>query len=54
MGFQKHETPVQKFLRKCKYIELRESGEICERARRFRDWTLNKVRMIASKIANPP
>lgn len=53
MSFQRHNTPIKKFIRKCKYQELREAGIESRKAAIFRDWTLNKVRLIAEGIADP-
>ena len=53
MSFQRHKTAEEKFERKLKFIELRESGQSLSRARRFRDWTLDKVRLITEGIAKP-
>lgn len=52
-NFQFHETPEQKFKRKMKYIELKEAGQSARRARIFRDWSLNRVRMICEGRADP-
>lgn len=40
-------------MRKMKYRELRAAGQSHKRARRFRDWTANKVEMICAGIAVP-
>lgn len=53
MNWQRHETPEEKMMRKLKYMELRDAGISAKAAIYYRDWTLNKVRLITEGGATP-
>lgn len=53
MHWQRHETPEEKFFRKCKYMEIRDAGIDAKTANKCRDWSLNKVRKVCSGEIKP-
>jgi hypothetical protein len=53
MSFKKHETKEQKKIRRLCYQILRAAGITSRKACIFRDWTNNKVIMIALGEAVP-
>ena len=53
MGFQRHESYMEKQVRKLKYQILIAHGIPSDKATRYRDWTYNKVMMICKGEATP-